>query len=174
MTPHRRAASDVDTRVSPPLVPLPPFQALLDEHAAPLHRFLVASVGPHDAADAFQETMIAALRAYPALRNGENLRGWLFTIAHRKVIDGVRATARRPVPVGAVPERGESPDFDEGDAGLWSTVQALPPKQRTAVVLRHVAGWTYADVAELLDCSEDAARQSVKAGLDRLRQEVVA
>ena len=73
---------------------LPPFQTLLDEHAADLHRFLVASVGPHDGADCFQETVISALRAYPGLRHADNLRGWLFTIAHRKVIDHARRVRR--------------------------------------------------------------------------------
>ena len=83
-------------------VTLPPFQTLLDEHGADLHRYLVASVGPHDGADCFQETVIAALRAYPGLAHDRNLRGWLFTIAHRKVIDHARGTGRRALPVGFV------------------------------------------------------------------------
>ena len=83
---------------------LPPFQTLLDEHADDLYRFLVASVGPHDGADCFQETIVAALRAYPELRHAENLRGWLFTIAHRKVVDHARGVARRAIPVAEPPE----------------------------------------------------------------------
>ena len=85
---------------------LPPFQQLLDAHGADLHRFCVAQAGPHQGADCFQEAVISALRAYPDLRDDRNLRGWLFTIAHRKVLDHHRATARRPVPVAALPERG--------------------------------------------------------------------
>ena len=52
---------------------LPPFQTLIDEHRGLVYRFLLASVGPVDADDCFQETFLAALRTYPTLRHGENL-----------------------------------------------------------------------------------------------------
>ena len=149
---------------------LPPFQTLLDEHAADLHRFLVASVGPHDGADCFQETVISALRAYPGLRYDDNLRGWLFTIAHRKVIDQARRAARGPLPVAEPPEVPVADSMGLADADLWRSVQTLPPKQRTAVVQRYLLDRPYAEVAAVIGCSEDAARQNVRAGLRRLRQ----
>jgi len=153
---------------------LPPFQAVLDEHARPLHRYLVASVGLHDAHDCFQETMLAALRAYPSLAHADNLGGWLFTIAHRKVIDQVRSRDRREVPVGDLPERDGGAEPSVADDDLWAAVGALPVKQRTAVLLRHAADRPYAEIAEVLGCSEAAARQNVRAGLPRLREEVAA
>lgn len=153
---------------------LPPFQALLDEHGAAVHRYLIAAVGHHDAADCFQETMYSALKAYDSLIRDDNLAGWLFTIAHHKVIDHARARERRPVPVGTVPDGsavgGGEPDVR--DDGLWAVVAALPPKQRSAVLLRHVADRPYDEIAAALDCTEAAARQSVRAGLARLREEV--
>ena len=153
---------------------LPPFQAVLDEHAVPLHRYLVAAVGVHDANDCFQETMLSALRSYPSLRSGENLGGWLYTIAHHKVIDLVRTRERRAVPVDVVPERpAELPALGDTDGTVWALIDALPPKQRTAVLLRHVADRPYAEIASVLACTEAAARQNVKAGLARVRQEVV-
>lgn len=151
---------------------LPPFQAVLDAHGAPLYRYLVASVGHHDAADLFQETMLAALRAFPTLGHGDNLGGWLYTIAHHKVIDAGRTGALRPVSVAEVPEPTRpAPTEQGGDRrhALWTAVRVLPPKQRSAVVLRHVAGWPYAAIAEVLDCTPEAARQSVRVGLARLR-----
>jgi RNA polymerase sigma factor (sigma-70 family) len=170
-------------------VTLPPFQSLLDEHAADLHRFLVASVGPHDGADCFQETVIAALRAYPGLRHADNLRGWLFTIAHHKVVDHARGRQRRAVPVADPPSveassnsaglaaGGDGVTDDLPDAGLLDTelldaVRALPTKQRTAVVQRYLLDRPYAEVAAVIGCSEDAARQNVRAGLQRLRQDL--
>jgi RNA polymerase sigma factor (sigma-70 family) len=155
---------------------LPPFQSLIDEHAAPLHRYLVASVGVHDAGDCFQETMLAALRAYPSLRRDDNLGGWLFTIAHRKVIDQARARARRAVPVGEMPEPATATGAEPAlvDHELRAAVGALPPKQRTAVLLRHAADRPYGEIAAVLGCTEAAARQNVRAGLARLREEVAA
>jgi len=152
-------------------VTLPPFQAVLDEHKTGVFRYLVASVGVHDANDCFQETMVAALRAYPTLKHADNLGGWLYTIAHRKVIDAVRARDRRPIPVATVPEqRIELADF--GDGPVWAIVDELPPKQRTAVLLRHAADRPYHEIAAVLECTEAAARQNVRAGLARVREEM--
>jgi RNA polymerase sigma factor (sigma-70 family) len=153
-------------------VTLPPFQSLLDEHAADLHRFLAASVGPHDGADCFQETVISALRAYPGLRHADNLRGWLFTIAHRKVVDHARRRSRQAIPVAEPPEVGTLDPDGLVDRDLWGAVRALPPKQRTAVGQRYLLDRPYAEVAAVIGCSEAAARQNVRAGLQRLRAEL--
>lgn len=153
-------------------VTLPPFQTLLDEHAADLHRFLVASVGPHDGADCFQEAVIAALRAYPELTHADNLRGWLFTIAHRKVVDHARRTQRQALPVAEPPEVAVSDVDGPVDPQLVGAIRTLPPKQRTAVVQRYLLDRPYDEVAATIGCSEDAARQNVRAGLQRLRRDL--
>src|SRR3954464_6495446 len=77
-------------------MPLPPFQLTVDQHRSQLERFLAATVGPDDAQDCLQETLIAALRAYPRLRAGSNVRAWLFTIARNKELDDNRARERAP------------------------------------------------------------------------------
>jgi RNA polymerase sigma factor (sigma-70 family) len=150
---------------------LPPFQVLLDEHRADVYRFLVATVGPSDADDCFQETWISALRAYPKLRRGDNLRAWLFRIAQNKSIDAHRARGRRAVPVAAVPERPTSSPTD-ADPELWERLRDLPTKQRTAVFCRSVLGMPYDELAVLLESSEDAARRNVHEGLKRLKEEL--
>ncbi|MGO9959769.1 MAG: RNA polymerase sigma factor [Solirubrobacteraceae bacterium] len=151
---------------------LPPFQSLLDAHGADVHRFLIASVGPVDADDCYQETWLAALRAYPRLRDASNLRGWLFTIAHRKVIDLVRARARTPMPVAQPPEpTGANVDDGDPDGVLWTQVAALPDKQRTALALRFIADCAYGEIAAVMAISEEAARRNVHEGLTRLRKE---
>jgi RNA polymerase sigma factor (sigma-70 family) len=153
-------------------VTLPPFQSLLDAHASDVHRFLVATSGPHDGDDLFQETVISALRSYPKLRNADNLRGWLFTIAHRKIIDQARRRARQAVPAGDPPEVPQLDADGLVDAELWDAVRRLPSKQRSAVVQRYLLDRPYAEIADVIGSSEDAARQNVRAGLQRLRQEV--
>ena len=153
---------------------LPPFQRLVDDHATELHRFLVASVGPADAEDCLQETLLSALRAYPRLRHADNLRAWLYTIAHRKATDTVRSRQRHPaVDLDGVAERNlASPPHRSSDDGLWTSVRGLPAKQRAAVVHRFVFDLAYREVGERMGISEEAARQNVSAGLRRLRLEV--
>ena len=151
-------------------IALPPFQDLLDAHRDEVYRFLVFTAGPGEAADCFQETMLSALRAYPTLSDASNLRGWLFTIAHHKAVDGHRARARRPVPAAALPEPAVAPVEIE-DPKLWAAVRRLPEKQRAAVVLRFVADLPYARIAAITGGTEAAARQNVRAGLIRLREE---
>jgi DNA-directed RNA polymerase specialized sigma24 family protein len=155
-------------------VSLPPFQTLLDAHGTAVHRFLVASVGSVDADDCFQETWIAALRAYPRLEHGDNLRAWLMKIAQRKAIDSHRARARRPLPVAEPPEvaDGGEPPMPVNGQPVWARVRELPEKQRMAVFLRGAADLSYAEVAAALDCSQDAARRSVHEGLKKLREEI--
>jgi RNA polymerase sigma factor (sigma-70 family) len=151
-------------------VKLPPFQQLLDAHGRDVHRFLVASVGSVDADDCYQETWVAALRAYPRLRDASNLRSWILTVAHRKAIDFIRARSRRAVPVADVPERGTlvAPLPDEE---LWDQVRRLPPKQRTALALRYVVDAGYGEISAAMGTSEEAARRNVHAALIRLRTE---
>lgn len=149
---------------------LPPFQRLLDLHGDDVLRYLRAAVGCQEAEDVWQETMIAALRAYPDLRNDGNLRGWMFTIAHRKALDSHRARARRPIPTAEVPERAV-PAPPAPEPALWAAVRRLPAKQRAAVTLRFAADLDYLAIGGLIDCSEQAARQNVRAGLSAVRKE---
>jgi len=151
---------------------VPPFQTFLDEHGSAVHGFLVASVGHSDADDCWQETFIAALRAYPNLEHDGNLRSWVLTIAHRKAIDSHRATGRRPVPKDDLPEiavgLGDTPL--DGEPALWKLVDGLPPKQQAAVRHRFVEDLAYADIGSLLGCSEAAARRNVHEGIKKLRE----
>jgi RNA polymerase sigma factor (sigma-70 family) len=157
---------------------IPPFQTFLEEHRTSVYRFLLASVGPTDADDCFQETFLSALRAYPRLRHGENLRAWVLAIAANKAIDAGRARSRRATPVAEFDERPGGDPTGYPDAGiaafdpsepLWQSVRTLPERQRTAVVLRCVMDRPYAEVARVMDSSEETARANVYQGLKRLR-----
>jgi RNA polymerase sigma factor (sigma-70 family) len=150
---------------------LPPFQTVLDEHSEAVMAILRGAVGRDGAEDCFQETFLAALRAYPELEDARNLRGWLLTIAHRKAIDHHRARGRQPVPV-AEPREVAVEDELPGDDGVWIAVGALPPKQRAAVALRYGSDLPHAEIAAALGCSPAAARRSLHEGLKRLREEL--
>lgn len=161
------------SHVSPP-VRLPPFQRLLDAHGRDVHRYLVATVGAADADDCYQETWLAALRAYPRLRDASNLRSWILTVAHRKAIDHLRSRRRAAVPVGELADdacAATTARVTVVDSELWSAVRELPPKQRTALALRFVADAAYADISSVMGTSEQAARRNVHEALQRLRME---
>jgi RNA polymerase sigma factor (sigma-70 family) len=151
-------------------VTLPPFQVLIDEHRDDVYRFLRASVGPHDADDCFQETFISALRAYPRLRGDSNLRGWLFTIAHRKALDSHRARGRRAIPLGELPEQAGEQLVNGGEPQLWKQVAELPPKQRAAVLLRFAGDLAYREIGEAMGSTEEAARRNVHEAVRKLRE----
>ncbi|MGH2954011.1 MAG: RNA polymerase sigma factor [Solirubrobacterales bacterium] len=149
-----------------------PFQAFIDEHREPVLAFLRAMVGPSDADDCFQETFIAALRAYERM-DGRHPRAWVMTIARRKAIDHHRARARRPEPRAQPPEPAARDPRDggegEGAGEIWAAVADLPAGQRAAVALRYAADLSYREIGEALDCSEEAARRRVSDAHRALR-----
>lgn len=149
-----------------------PFEAVVAEHGAVVMRVCRGLLGPVEADDAWSETFLAALRAYPQLRPGSNVRGWLVTIAHNKAIDQLRTRQRVPVPAGSVPERltADGPGPEPADTELHGALAVLPPKQQAAVVYRYLADLPYPEVAALLECSEAAARRSAADGIARLRR----
>lgn len=158
---------------------LPPFQIFLDEHRTVVYRFLLAAVGSIEADDCFQETFLSALRAYPRLRNASNLRGWILTIASRKVVDAARARNRRPLAVAdpAELEDGRSREAGSGveptthaDDALWRAVANLPARQRVAVAHRFVLDLPYAAIATAMGSTREAARANVYQGLRALRE----
>lgn len=148
---------------------LPPFQVFMDEHRDDVWRFLVAVAGRQEADDCFQETFLSALRSYPTLRNADNLKSWVMTIAMRKAVDSHRSLRKRPVLSAALPEIAGAATPEQDDE-LWDAVRTLPPMQRAAVAYRYVNDWPYSEIAKTLSCSEESARQNARMGLRRLRE----
>ena len=112
------------------------------------------------AADLTQETFIRAYRAlgtYDTERiRALRLRGWIWTIALNLGRNHVRDRSRRPQPI---------------DSALWQTrLGSLPNAQRRAVVLRHVVGLSYAELAHALDRPEGTVKADVNRGLARLKR----
>jgi RNA polymerase sigma factor (sigma-70 family) len=147
-----------------------PFEQIVSDYGPMVLRVCRAVVGPDEAEDAWSETFLAALRAYPGLDPQANVEAWLVTIAHRKAVDAIRAAARRPRAVPAVPERpardGRPEDWD-GD--LWAALARLPAKQRAAVAYHYLAGLPYAEIATITGGSTDAARRAAADGIKTLR-----
>jgi RNA polymerase sigma factor (sigma-70 family) len=146
-----------------------------------VYRFLLGSVGPGEVDDCFQETFLSALRAYPNLRNGDNLRGWILAIATRKAIDAARGRQRRATPVADLTElvdaevgSGQEVELEGfggwSDDALWSDIQTLPPMQQVALVHRILLDRPYAELAAAMGCSVDSARANVYQAIKKLRE----
>lgn len=148
-----------------------PFEAVVAEHGATVLRVCRAILGPADADDAWSETFLAALRAYPELPSDANVEAWLVTIAHRKAIDVTRAAARRAVPVAELPENPAAIQAGPADLDLHAALAALPRKQREAVAYHYLAGLPYREVAAIIGGSADAARRAASDGIARLRRD---
>jgi RNA polymerase sigma factor (sigma-70 family) len=148
-----------------------PFEKLVEQHGRTVLRVCRVILGIHDAEDAWSETFLAAMRAYPDLPDNANTEAWLVTIAHRKAIDVLRACKRQPAPVGDVPEAPTALGVPgSGDGDLWQAVGALPEKQRQAVAYHYVAGLAYAEIAAILGGTTDAARRAAADGIKNLRK----
>ena len=147
-----------------------PFEAVVAQHGATVLRVVCAVVGHADADDAWSDTFLAALKAYPELPADANVEAWLVTIAHRKAIDITRAASRRAVPVADTPDSpgGEQPD--RHDLDLDAAVGALPPRQRQAVAYHYLAGLPYSEIAVILGGSVAAARRAAADGIATLRR----
>jgi RNA polymerase sigma factor (sigma-70 family) len=147
-----------------------PFEEVVAEHGVTVLRVCRAVVGPDDAEDAWSETFLSALRAYPELAADANVEAWLVTIAHRRALDVGRARSRRAVPTDTLPECPASrADPADRDLDLWPALARLPDKQRQAVAYHHIAGLPFADVAALLGNSPAAARRAAADGIKTLR-----
>jgi RNA polymerase sigma factor (sigma-70 family) len=167
----------------------PPFESVVSAHGSTVLRVCRAVLGPADADDAWSETFLSALKAYPDLPADANVEAWLVTIAHRKAIDVTRAAARRAIPVAETPETpsavsgapgsqppdSQAPDRSAGgglvaDDDLADALTRLPAKQKQAVAYHYLAGLPYADVAAILGGTAEAARRAAADGIARLRR----
>jgi RNA polymerase sigma factor (sigma-70 family) len=149
----------------------PPFELVLEDHGPMVHSWLIARVGPDRADDVFQETMLAALRAWDRAEVG-SVKAWLFAIARNKAIDEIRGAGRRPVPDGEVDEWPSAETAELLEDPLWDEVRLLPEKQKAAVTLRFRGDLTHREIGLAMETSEDAARRNVFEGLKSLRERI--
>jgi len=147
-----------------------PFETVVARYGVTVLRVCRAILGVYDADDAWSETFLAAMRAYPSLPDSANVEAWLVTIARRKAIDVHRTAKRNPLPVAELPEAPSELGIPgAGDTELWQAVAALPEKQRLSITLRYLAGMSYAEIAETVGGSADAARRASADALKKLR-----
>jgi RNA polymerase sigma factor (sigma-70 family) len=148
-----------------------PFERVVEQHGGTVLRMCRAVVGRDLAEDAWSETFLAALRAFPSLPADANVEAWLVTIAHRKAIDQVRARARRAIPTDTHLETvATTEDGSRIDADLLDAIAQLPDKQRHCVAYHYIVGLAYREIAEIVGGTSPAARRAAADGIETLRR----
>ena len=147
-------------------VRVPPFERFYEEQREPVLAQLRGLLGREAAEDAFQETFLRALRAYPTLQHGRHLRAWALAIARNVAVDALR---KRRVTSADVPDL-ESVDEPLPYEELRRLTAGLPRKERAAVFLRYGYDLSYEDIGNALGSSAEAARQAASSGVRRLRK----
>jgi RNA polymerase sigma factor (sigma-70 family) len=149
-----------------------PFESVVAAHGATVLRVCRAVLGSVDADDAWSETFLSAMKAYPELPAEANVVAWLVTIAHRKAIDVARGIARRARTTAEVPESvtEHHPDRVDVELDLVAALARLPEKQRQAVAYHYLGGLPYREVAAILGGTTDAARRAAADGVSNLRR----
>ena len=148
------------------VVSVPPFERFYEEQQGPVLAQLRRLLGRDAAEDAFQETFLRALRAYPTLEHGRHLRAWALTIARNVAIDAHRRDRITSADVPDLESVDEPLPFEE----LRRLTADLPQKERAAIFLRYGYDFTYEDIGAALGSSSEAARQAASSGVRRLRR----
>lgn len=152
----------------------PAFEEIFRRHHQELYRYCRAILSdPDDAQDALQNTMAAALRALPGEPREISLRPWLFRVAHNEAISIARRRSdSAPVLETDVVAPSAAADAQERERlrSLVADLNALPERQRGALVMRELSDLSYAEIAAALSTSEGAARQIVYEAREAMRE----
>lgn len=151
------------------------FEAIFRRYHQDLYRFCMATVGnPQDAQDALQNTMVKAMQALPGEQREIKLKPWLYRVARNEAIETLR---KRRDSVELDPEREassweitESVATRERLRQLFADLEELPERQRSALVMRELAGLDFGEIGAAFETSPEVARQTLYEARLSLRQ----
>jgi RNA polymerase sigma-70 factor (ECF subfamily) len=149
---------------------------LAERYRPELLSYLVRMLGDsHEAEDACQETLLRAHRAFARLAPDSNSRAWLYRIATNAAADAARRRARHTARTADADLDGlpaaatVPPEQRERLRAVARAVEALPPRQRAALMLRQFHGLCYAEIAASIGGTETTARANVYQAIRKLR-----
>ena len=128
----------------------------------------------HDTSlDLVQDAFVRAYERLEDCREGANYRAWLFRICRNLCLDELRNVRRLSVPMSHIENADdlESPHVvgDETTLTLRAALDRLPNALREAFLLKHDAGYTYEEVAEITEASPSAVKMRVHRAREALR-----
>ena len=158
--------------------PLEEFNSVVEIYSEEIFAYLWRWLNGHeDAEDCLQEVFLRAFKAFNRLNEGSNIRAWLYKIATNTAITFRNKRSRRedkellieadlrslePSPMDQVLSK-------EQLVSILEAVESLPPKQRAALIMRKYQGFSYDEIAGVLECSQESARANVYQGIRKLR-----
>ncbi len=154
------------------------FNSVVETYSEEIFAYLWRWLNGHeDAEDCLQEVFLRAFKAFDRLNEGSNIRAWLYKIATNTAITFRNKRSRRedkellieadlrslePSPMDQVLSK-------EQRVSILKAVESLPTKQRAALIMRKYQGFSYDEIAGVLECSQESARANVYQGIRKLR-----
>ncbi|MBR1820008.1 MAG: sigma-70 family RNA polymerase sigma factor [Clostridia bacterium] len=163
------------------------FNALMSAHERRMYAVALRMCGnPEDAQDCMQEAMLRVYRAISGFKGESSFSTWVYRITVNTCLDELRKRKNRPntsldglVDAGWAPaDEGETPEKHavrgEVRKSLKGFIQELPEDMRAAIVLRDIQGYTYDEIATMLDTNVGTIKSRISRGREKLREKISA
>ena len=156
----------------------PAFEAIVERYRRALMRYVSRLLPPERAEDVVQQSFVKAYEAMHRDAAELNLRPWLYRIAHNGALNALRDRSLGHAELDERVDGVERPDqaFERtvGLRELVVAVQALPERQRSAILLRELEGRSYEEIATALGVTDGAVRQLLNRARNALRSAAAA
>jgi RNA polymerase sigma-70 factor, ECF subfamily len=155
------------------------FDALVADVRPQLLRYCARMTGSAvDGEDIVQEALAKVYFRLPQLGHVENLRAWLFRVAHNKALDYLRRYDVRfgETLEGELPAQTEDSPLDAAEVAEWglSHFVRLTALQRSCVILKDVLSYRLEEISEILDISVPSIKGALHRGRASLRRQAAA
>jgi len=151
----------------------PAFEAIVERYRRALMRYVSRLLPPERAEDVVQQSFVKAYEAMHRNSAELNLKPWLYRIAHNGALNALRDRSAAHAELSDTIDGVERPDqaFERsvGLRELVVAVQALPERQRSAILLREMEGRSYEEIATALGVTDGAVRQLLNRARNTLR-----
>ncbi len=149
------------------------FIACVEREQEALRGFLLAlCCGNRDEADDLaQDALVKAYLACSGFRDGGKFRSWLFKIAHNTFLSHKRSLqTTESIDEARMLVSSSAADSDFEHQSLYLALRTLPPKERSAITLFYLNGYSIKEIAVITETSQDAVKQQLSRGRDKLRE----
>ena len=159
------------------------FEELMQSHESRIYAIALRMMGNReDAQDCAQEAMVRIYRAMGSFKGQSALATWIYRITMNTCLDELRRRkARKVTSLDSLVDNGWSPT-DTGDTpeehglrvekqnALNQAIQSLPDDMRAAIILRDVKGYSYDEIASILDANVGTIKSRISRGREKLRE----